>query len=250
MKTYILLCLMFFAFVLPVRGNTTNDSTIGLIYRLTVEIISTNRFYDISSIGQVYKKANPGLSNGLMINWNLPRKFYLAIGGFYTQSAFNWDTTGRFPPGATFLAPLVLKKEFAYLDKVLLVGKRVEFKKWSAGFSAGFGLGTLVKGKSYIQGGYAIPIPWISNNDPQFNRKVNSMIFGGDVSYSISPRISVLAKTFFRRYNYIDEYEAFLNYGSINENKRFYHNLWNFGVGIQYNFLDREKTKNWFKKKK
>jgi hypothetical protein len=233
---------VFIIWLAPLLSKAEPSDSTEKRYRLAVEVLGSSRFYDISTTDRVYKRNNPGLSYGGMLQLKFKRNFYIALGTFYSQSSFTWDTTGAFPPGATFLAPLAIEKKFAYLDKVFVIGKDIPFceGKWSAGISVGLTKGTLIKGKSYIRGGYTVSIPWVSGNDPQFNSSVNSILFRGKLAYNISPWVSVQANIYYRKYQAIDTYLEFIKSGADPRPPTFYHNLWNYGIGIQYNFCKRK----------
>jgi len=246
-KIYILFILIASLVQVPKARAISFDST-KHSFRLSIEFGSYSRFYDLKSINKyaVYFRDRPGLSYGVQLKLNIKRGFYFAIGSFYTKSTFTFDTVGYFPSGAIFAAPLVLSKKFAYLDQVLSIGKDIQIKPTpiKIGVSIGIAKGRLVEGKKYLMSYYASPTPWADNNK-QFVTNPTSLMFGVNTSYILSDRIGFTAILYHRRYNPIENLSGKV---SPAEEKALHKHLWNFGIGIQYNFFAGEKVKKWCKK--
>jgi len=260
MKRQILICLIWFAFSLSATGHATVDTTSGIKYRFAVEMYGATQFYAIPMVYDAYKTGKsgyksdkPGVSPGLLLHYNFKKNFYFSVGSFYSQSSFTVDTAGIFPQGSIFPNGILFTKRMAYVDVALFFGKDFYLvkDKFLLGIQIGTAQGTLVKGREYYQG-YSPVINPNSYFPPhkQFNRAISSSMFGFSAGYCPSTRLKIKVLTFYRMYSAIDKYQEAMNYGSIkNENKKIYHKLWNFGIGIQYNFLPNEKVKKWCKKR-
>ncbi len=252
MKNHILYTIFLLSLIPLVSKAASRDSTNNQ-YLFSVEISGVSSFYNLSKIdgGGLYKRAEPGLSYGSMFKYHFKNRFYIGVGGYFSSSVFKWDTTGLFPPGATFPAPPTIKKSYTYFDYVMVAGKKFNLyqNKLLAGVSAGLAYGKLIRGKEYFQGPFQTRISIFDNLDPQFSRNVRSVLISGTVSCRLFPRIYLEASACYRKYGVIDYYLELQNQNTTHP-KTFYHNLWNYGISIQYNFLDKEKSKNWFKKKK
>ncbi len=229
------------------------DSTKGRLGSLSIEFQVASRFYDLHSVDKYrYRRAKQGVSVGLLIRVPLKKNFYFSFGGFYSQSTFLWDTTGIFPSGIQFASPLALEKKYVYLDKIVFIGKDFSLckGKWVTGISVGLARSSLLKGKQYIQGVEISPSSIFANSLPQFRSRLGSLLFNWNISYKLGSNITVQGNVYRRWYGMIDESNANNYNKTTGQPKIFGERMWNYGIGIRYNFLDCEKAKNWFEKKK
>lgn len=220
----------------------SSDTTTTSKYYLSLELIGSSGFYNIPSVSNVYKRNITQPSGGIVIHFNLPKKFQLGLGLIYNRpSTFVFDTTGRFPPGSTFLAPLDLNKSFAYIDKLLYVRK--DFTVWKdkllIGCQIGIIRGNLMQGENETRSFYTVHLP-SEDNSPAFQKRTMSLIIGSNVKYKISSRLGIRLYALYRKYTAIDNYSIDLKKGAVKQ-PYFYHRSFNYGIGLEYSFLDKKK---------
>ena len=239
MKKYIL---PYIALLFICHQGFSSDTTTTSKYYLTLELIGSSGFYNIPSVSNVYKRNITQPSGGLVIHFNLPKKFQLGLGLIYNRpSTFVFDTSGRFPPGSTFLAPLDLNKSFTYLDKLLYVRKdfSVLKDKLLIGCQIGIIKGSLIHGENETRAFYTVHLP-SEDNSPAFQKRTMSLIIGSNVKYKISSRLGIRLHVLFRKYTAIDNYSVDLKKGAIKQ-PYFYHRSINYGIGLEYSFLHKKK---------
>lgn len=233
--------LPFIALLFICHQGFSSDTTTTSKYYLSLELIGSSGFYNIPSVSNVYKRNITQPSGGVVIHFNLPEKFQLGLGLIYNRpSTFVFDTSGRFPPGYTFLAPLDLNKSFAYLDKLFYVRK--DFTVWKnkllIGCQIGIVKGSLIHGKNETRSFYTVHLPF-EDNSPAFQKRTMGLIIGSNVNYKISSRLGIRLYALYRKYTAIDNYSIDLKKGA-DKQPYFYHRSSNYGIGLEYSFLHKK----------
>lgn len=235
---------LFHFLLLLVQVSFAQDSTKSRNnYTLSLQGLISTPFYALNAVESAviwfYKNKSHSPSYLLHLKLKSKKGWFVMLGLYHTQQTFSLDTTGKFPFGPPS-GPLILDKSFTYIDYSLLAGKEFMLtKRLSAEISGGISKGNLIKGKNILWGITTDPT-YAKDYHQQFKSSPLSIILGIGATYSINSHLSVKLNSMYRMYGAIDAYHQ-LVHDDEEKTKLFYHQKLTYGIGLEYNFHQKQK---------